>query len=571
MMENLEIQVAITIKVGYTTIMESNIADIPDLIKEIYPFTLLEDEDIGDCLQYCQFVECAPGTRIFSQGDRAERLYFILDGEVKIKGLRDKTSIANNRLFKGDHFGEAAISGKGTYKSQVESATQTTLIVLNQKNLSTLMKIFPCLHDALSLMDLTWKTAHDLVLPWLAPGERIYLVCRRHRIIPLMRLVVINLIGLIGFLLILFASFSSKDFSGLFIVLAFLFLLGGILLSIWAVAEWANDEFLVTSGRVVAQRQMYGFFDSRQESPISAILSTAYDASLSGRLIGYGTVSLRSYTGEIKFKQLPYPESIFDYLEYLRGRATEEKKLEEKTRIHQNLVNRLGDKSNPSGSSEISQPYRGSGSTIYQSGSFMDWLARFFQLRQERGSTIIYRTHWWIMIRKTIVPFILILVLLFGFIGKLAGLFSSISETTFYMATLFLTFISAMWWLYQYFDWYNDQYILTKDQLIDVSRKPLGYEDRRSAPVKNIQTVEYKRKGLLGLLLNYGTVRIQIGNEELTFDNVYAPSQIQGEVYLQLKRYQEEQQHLEGQRMAEWITTYDQIKKGQSPENSQHE
>jgi hypothetical protein len=571
MMENLEIQVAITQKVGYTTNMESKNTDIPDLVKQIYPFSLLEDEDIGDCLQYCQFIECTAGTKLFSQNDRAERLYFILDGEVNIRGLRDKTSIANSRLIKGDHFGEAAISGKGTYKSQVESTTQTTLIVLTQKSLSVLMKVFPCLHDALALMDLTWKTANDLVLPWLSPGERIYLVCRRHRIIPIMRSVVINLIGLIVFLLLLFASFSSKDFNGLFLVLAFLVLLGGVLLSIWAVAEWANDEFLVTSGRVVAQRQLYGFFDSRQESPISAILSTAYDTSLSGRLIGYGTISLRSYTGEIKFKQLPYPESIFDYLEYLRGRTIEEKKLEEKSRIHQNLVNRLGDKPSRSGVPEKFSPLAESSSTVYQSGSLMDWLARFFQLRQERGSSIIYRTHWWIMVRKTLVPFILIIVLLFGFIGKLAGLFPSISETTFYMATLFLTFISAMWWLYQYFDWYNDQYILTKDQLIDVSRKPLGYEDRRSAPVKNIQTVEYKRKGLVGLLLNYGTVRIQIGNEELTFDNVYSPSQIQGEVYLQLKRYQEEQQRLEGQRMAEWITTYDQIRKGQTPENSQHE
>lgn len=551
--------------------MGSTTTDILDQVKQIYPFTLLEDEDLGECIQYCQFIECAPGTKIFSQDHRAERLYFILDGEVKIKGLRDKTSIANSRLVKGDHFGDAAISGKGTYKSQVVSTTQTTLMVLTKKNLSILMDVFPCLHDAFSLMDLTWKTAHDLVLPWLAPGERIYLVCRRHRIIPIMRLIVINLIGLIGFLLLLFASFTSKDFSGLFIGLAFLILLGGILVSFWAVAEWANDEFLITSGRVIAQRQMYGFFDSRQESPIIAILSTDYDTSLTGRLIGYGTVSLRSYTGEIKYKQLPYPESIFDYLEYLRGRASEEKKLEEKTRIHQSLVSRLSPESNPERTSEIPQPYSGSSSTIYQSASLMDWLARFFQLRQERGSSIIYRTHWWIMVRKTIVPFILIMVLLFGFIGKLAGLFPSISETTFYMATLFLTFVSAMWWLYQYFDWYNDQYILTKDQLIDVSRKPLGYEDRRSAPVKNIQTVEYKRKGLIGLLLNFGTVRIQIGNEELTFDDVYSPSQIQGEIYLRLKMYQEEQQRLEGQRLAEWITTYDQIKKGQRPENSQPE
>lgn len=106
---------------------------------------------------------------------------------------------------------------------------------------------------------------------------------------------------------------------------------------------------------------------------------------------------------------------------------------------------------------------------------------------------------------------------------------------------------------------------------MDVSRKPLGYEDRRSAPVKNIQSVEFKRKGLIGLLLNYGTVRIQIGNEELTFDDVYAPSQIQAEVYLQLKKYQDEQRREEGQRMADWITTYDHIKQNGSTEMEQHE
>ena len=207
---------------------------------------------------------------------------------------------------------------------------------------------------------------------------------------------------------------------------------------------------------------------------------------------------------------------------------------------------------------------------IYQSGSVQDWLARFFQLRQEKGNAIIYRTHWWILLRKTFVPLLLLVVLFLGFIGRLLGMFVSISEIPFYAATLVLTLIAALWWLYQYYDWYNDQYILTRDQLVDVSRKPLGYEDRRSAPVKNIQTVEFKRKGMIGLLLNYGTVRIQIGNEELTFDDVYAPSQIQGEVYLHLKKFQDEQQRQEGQRMAEWITTYDQLKRNNNPENSQH-
>jgi len=209
----------------------------------------------------------------------------------------------------------------------------------------------------------------------------------------------------------------------------------------------------------------------------------------------------------------------------------------------------------------INRKVDSSSTMIYQSGSFLDFLARFFQLRQVKEGSIIYRTHWWILLRKTMFPFILLMFLLMVIIYRMLGLFSSIPETTFYAAGLVLTFITALWWFYQYVDWYFDQYILTHDQLIDVSRKPLGYEDRRSAPVKNIQTVEFKRKGLIGLLLNFGTVKIQIGNEELTFDNVYAPSQIQGEIYLRLKNYQEDQQRQEQMRLADWIRTYDDLKK----------
>jgi hypothetical protein len=153
------------------------------------------------------------------------------------------------------------------------------------------------------------------------------------------------------------------------------------------------------------------------------------------------------------------------------------------------------------------------------------------------------------------------MILLMVIIYRIFGLFTSIPETAFYAAGLVLTLVTALWWFYQYFDWYFDQYILTHDQLIDVSRKPLGYEDRRSAPVKNIQTVEFKRKGLIGLILNFGTVKIQIGNEELTFDNVYSPSQIQSEIYMRLKSYQEDQQRQEQVRLADWIRTYDDLKK----------
>ncbi len=539
-------------------------------LKAIYPFNLLDDQAIADCLETCEYLECAPGTRVFSPGEKAAHVYFILNGSVKVTGDRKNAVIGNAAFVQGDHFGEEAIRPGTLRKTGAECTAQTSLLVLKSRDVIDLMNKHLPLKNAFKMMEHSWRMAADLVLPWLVAGERVQLISRRHTIIPFLRLVLINTVGITAFAFLLFAAFSSKDFSQLLMILAFLVLLAGIMVSIWAAVEWANDYFIISNLRVIAQRQLYGFFDSRQESPLSAILSTGFDTSLMGRLIGYGTVNLRSYTGEISFKKLPFPQTIFEFLEIQRETSNKEKRSDERKHIEETLSNRMKGVVN-----EGNVPQRATTTSptavMYQSGSFLDWMARFYQLRQVKGNAVIYRTHWWILLKKTGIPFLLLIMLFGGFIGRMSGLFSTIPETPFYAATLVMTLVSSLWWLYQYFDWYNDQYILTKDQLMDVSRKPLGYEDRRSAPVKNIQSVEFKRKGLIGLLLNYGTVRIQIGNEELTFDDVYAPSQIQAEVYLQLKKYQDEQRREEGQRMADWITTYDHIKQNGSTEMEQHE
>lgn len=556
-----------TVKVGYTTIMGKEIALPFEQVRSIFPFSMLSEDQLRECIRGCDYLELLPETKIFNRGELADKLFFILDGTVKISTFIKGSQFFDTILKKGDHFGEEAIHGSLIRKSNAEGIEHTRLLTIGDDQIQRLMRAIPPLDSAFSLFHQTSQVVQKTRLPWLTQRESVQLACKRHKIIPLLRLLFFNILGLVAFSLILFTAFSSDPFSIFLMVLSIVALIGGFLTSLWAVAEWSNDYFIITSDRVLAQRQLYGFFDSRQESPISAILSTGFDTTLVGRLVGFGKVFLRSYTGEISFKYLPYPQTIFDLLEYQREKVSVDKKVDEKRTIHETLSKRLSGANGGEVRPELVPNEGLNEMMIYQSGSILDWLARFFQLRQVKGSSVVYRTHWWILFRKTILPFILFLVLVVGTICRLVGLFSTIPETVFYTAVLILTIGDSLWWFYQYTDWHNDQYILTKDQILDISRKPLGYEDRRSAPVKNIQTVEFKRKGLIGLLLNFGTVHIQIGNEELTFDNVYSPSQIQGEVYLHLKRYQEEQQRLEGQKLAEWITTYDDLRKDPGREN----
>ena len=94
---------------------------------------------------------------------------------------------------------------------------------------------------------------------------------------------------------------------------------------------------------------------------------------------------------------------------------------------------------------------------------------------------------------------------------------------------------SAVWWLYQFFDWYNDRYIILNDQIFDINKKPFGREERRSASIFNIQSIRFEKSGLAGILFNFGTVYIRIGDEEFTFDQVPNPAEVQRTIYQALQ------------------------------------
>jgi hypothetical protein len=536
-----------------------------DQIQSIFPFDQIDDSTLRDLTPKFKIAVLSDKCCLFSIGDSAEDLYFILSGNIKVIAPKKEVVVNNLILTNGDHIGEEAILNNVARKTTAICQGQVKLLKIDRETIQALCNKSILIKRAFQLFCRSYLLSTKLQFPWITPRESIFLISRKHILFMFLRLVSLSVLGLLSFSLFTYLSFSSTSAKGVFFFLAFLSLGVGILSGVWAAFEWSNDYFIVTRERVLVQKRLVGFFDSRQESPMSAILSTGFDTSLLGRLFGFGTVRLHSYTGDIHFHKLPNPDLIFNLLENQRERVNIESKSEEKKIMREMLTHRLN---NPADAETIpmrSAARRSKRFGTYQSGSFSDLLARFFQLRQEKNNSVIYRTHWWILIKKTLIPFLFLLLAVIGVLFRAAGLMKEIPESFFYTVTLIAVIGLWGWWFYQYLDWQNDVYIVTQDQLIDVSRKPLGFENRRAAPVKNIQTVEFLRKGLIGLILNFGTVRIKIGNEELTFDDVYNPSEIQTEIYSQLKEYNERQQMSEQQRWAEWIKTYDDLKGGQVP------
>jgi hypothetical protein len=193
-----------------------------------------------------------------------------------------------------------------------------------------------------------------------------------------------------------------------------------------------------------------------------------------------------------------------------------------------------------------------------------EFLSTMFHLRYEVNGTIIYRTHWFILLAKIFFPSLLLVSLVALFILNATNRFPVISAATTCSLGLLFGLITFGWWLYQYMDWHNDLYIISQDQVIDVNKKPLGHEERQAAPLNNILSIEYKRLGIIGLLLNFGTVFIRVGDRSLTFDNVFNPSEVQRVLFHSLarKKFAEKQASLadERKRLADWFATYDELR-----------
>ncbi len=113
-------------------------------------------------------------------------------------------------------------------------------------------------------------------------------------------------------------------------------------------------------------------------------------------------------------------------------------------------------------------------------------------------------------------------------------------------------------------------YQISRTHILDVYRKPLGRELRRAAPLENILSTEVDRRGLVGLLLDFGEVRVNVGTEQLDFEGVLHPGMVQQDIVRAHESFlaQQEESERERQRreMVEWLGVYHDEIASETPE-----
>lgn len=543
--------------------MEVNRSDVVELLRGSHLFISLSPEQIEEIAGRVEAFLYQEKQVIFEQDAPVESFYFLLSGRVELlRQHRDEE--VKVILSEQDYFGEEALAD--TPPPRLATATALTNVIVirfNGELIDELKREYPKLDAAFRLVADSYQLAMRTRMPWRGPREVVHYIGRHHPIFLVLRLILPVLLALLTTLVTSYLDVVLFRGSALGMGLLLLVVLVNIAWLAWVVIDFYNDYSVVTNRRVAYLRKILLIYDSRQEVPLDAVLADDVRTTQLGRIIGYGDIIVRTYTGELILSRLAQPYLIVNLINEMREKAKASRKRARLESIDQIIRRRL----NLGADEPLPQPSAQEVKPVVKSGKLTQFLSDLFMLRVEQDGTIIYRTHWFILLKKTLLPLVLTLLVLATVISIFVGAVPLPPVLGLVIGVLFLP-ITSLWLVYNYVDWRNDRYIITRDTIIDVYKKPLGTEQKRSAPLKNILSIDFERLGLIGLILNFGTVYIRVGDSTLTFNNVMAPSEVQRELFQRFMEFkQREEERAEAsinEQLADWIEEYHRMVQGKS-------
>ena len=85
--------------------------------------------------------------------------------------------------------------------------------------------------------------------------------------------------------------------------------------------------------------------------------------------------------------------------------------------------------------------------------------------------------------------------------------------------------------VYQYINWYRDQFIITTQRLINIDQRSLLHRRVAEVELDKIQNITHIIKGLSPTMFNFGTVIVQsAGANDLMLEQISNPALIQEDI-----------------------------------------
>jgi hypothetical protein len=532
-------------------------SQVISLLKEIHLFHGMEEARLQRVASFFTEKPFSPDQIIIKEDSEGDFFFIVYDGEVVISQQVNEVDQQLGILVPGDFFGEASLLQGTSSTETVTAATYGILLTADCQNFKELLDEYPEVRTHLwrGIRSRSFIRTHPF--PWLNEDELVYHLSRKHIAHLIITLLLPSLVFLIGaaIALYLMVEMSHSSLQPGLIVFASLVMFAGIAWGIWAVIDWANDYYIVTNQRVVWIEKVIFLYESRMEAPLATIQAVNVHTELLGRFLGYGDITVNTYTGKILLRIIADPYQISALIQEYWHRAQVSFVHEEKEETVRSVNRMLGMEEPPAEPEHKAAPKPFKGDDFEEPGFIATYLSNIFTLRYEEGRTITYRKHWLVLIKKTWKPLVAFGVLFFAMLLCVAtsatGQIGIMEVEVFIGLGIFIIlFFIFPWWLYNYADWRNDIYQLTDKNIFDIERKPLGTEVRKSGSLENILSLEHTRPGFLGYVFNVGNVIINFGDAKFDFIGVYEPARVQQDIFnrMHLLRIQQQKDEMDRER-----------------------
>jgi hypothetical protein len=556
----------------YTTLMAIDNTKVVDLLSNSHLFRKLNEMQLMDLAK--QFVETslAENETLFNEGDNADSFYLVYEGKIKVSQTRgEKTRVLAN-LVAGDYFGEEALFAHRPRTATVSAAADCTLLRMDYNRFAELVQEIPHLKANLQVAISSRRMSRRRHWNWLNADEVVYVLVRKHSFF-LLRNLILPAIALalgVGLFVLLYLDFEITRGTTLALAIGGAGVILPLLWAGWNALDWSNDYYFVTNQRVVWLEIVAGLYESRQEAPLTTILSVGIESDQMGRIFGYGNVVVRTYTVPIPLRHVDHPEQLASMVEEHWRRSKIISQKDDAAAMEQAIKAKLNLALGTVPPAELAPKPKEVPKQPTKPGIFQELFAHIFQVRFDVGEVVTYRKHWFVLIESTWVQFLLFFGIILALTARLVGWYTFMTTDVVVILSVLSLLIVFLWWLYNYVDWHNDIYQVTADQIVDIERKPFGDENKKSAPLENILSIEYERLGVIGMIFNYGTVYIKVGSTTFTFDYVFDPSQVQQDIFRrklerEAKRKKAEKD-AERDRLATYLASYHRTYGG-SPQN----
>lgn len=278
--------------------------------------------------------------------------------------------------------------------------------------------------------------------------------------------------------------------------------------------DWSNDQLVMTSERIILDNDVLLIRREQEQLPVSEIQNVlARTETYLEHWLNFGTIIIQSATAgnRLIFRAasdpLPAQTQIMAELKRLHKRRNEDelKRMLERTVFNHAVL-------------------RAPGSILPRRVVQERQLGRVFRENptfNPDSETYTWNPHWVLLVQSTLRP-VLLLLLALGLLSA-AGATGVVSGGLLIGAILVVAVVFGGWLAYEVEDYRNERYVLTPTTVLDVMKRPLGPESRRSAKLDALQNVFY-RTTLLSQILGYGDVTLETAGAGGAFTFVAIPN-----------------------------------------------